>query len=396
MDQLDSSGGLICDVDSILSESVKDELLLAALPGATVEKYYGVRVVRYRNQVILRKQITHLGNPWPPFKKRIQIPQTWIAAERQARGDGLVPRFIGIYHYGLVTIFTDFDPDTYVKRKANNSAAHLATNDLFQALTAGQFSRVDRNGNRLTSVRADEFEAYVQTGYDSFDPRLEIMKRFNAEFLATGTLDALDATKQMHAAGWPHAFQGEWPGFYLEYRLAEYIRHHGVQHTVAFQQVKNRGVDYDLVFERATKATFFGDLKASDVTKHEAPGNDAEDIMRCVEQFGRFWYVIYEHRTVHARDRADVATIAWNEWRRSVGHKGRREFDPLSYSRRFKESVRFVRMMVLEVNQANFQIVLGEFAQGKQPNGASRALKVMINKRNIDNFLIYSESVDAS
>lgn len=50
-------------------------------------------------------------------------------------------------------------------------------------------------------------------------------------------------------------------------------------------------------------------------------------------------------------------------------------------------------MMVLEVNEANFGVVLGDFKQGKQPDGAARARKVMIKKKNIDNFLIYSESI---
>ena len=40
--------------------------------------------------------------------------------------------------------------------------------------------------------------------------------------------------------------------------------------------------------------------------------------------------------------------------------------------------------------------VLGDFAQGKQPDGADRALKVMIKKKNIDNFLIYSEASGAN
>jgi hypothetical protein len=138
---------------------------------------------------------------------------------------------------------------------------------------------------------------------------------------------------------------------------------------------------------------YFGDLKASNIKKHESPGNDAEDIVRCIREFGRFWYVIYEHETWHARDNDDLATIGWNEWKQSIGYKGGRPYNPLSYASRFKESVRFVQMMVLEVNEANFGIVLGEFAQGKQPDGADRALKVMIKKRNIDNFLIYSESI---
>lgn len=44
-----------------------------ALPGAVTDVMAGVRVIRYRDQVILKKQVTHLGKPWPGFKKRIQI-----------------------------------------------------------------------------------------------------------------------------------------------------------------------------------------------------------------------------------------------------------------------------------------------------------------------------------
>lgn len=122
--------------------------------------------------------------------------------------------------------------------------------------------------------------------------------------------------------------------------------------------------------------------------------NDAEDLKRCVSEFGRFWYVLYEHETHHARDHCDVATIEWNEWKRSVGYQARKEFNPFSYAGRFKQSVRYVSMKILELNEANFGLVLGDFNQGNQQGGAARALKVMINKRNIDNFLIYSASAD--
>ncbi|MEH3077608.1 MAG: hypothetical protein PGN11_13225 [Quadrisphaera sp.] len=47
-------------------------------------------------------------------------------------------------------------------------------------------------------------------------------------------------------------------------------------------------------------------------------------------------------------------------------------------------------MKVLEINAVNFDLVLGDFRQGVQQGGAERALKVMINKRNIDNFLVFS------
>jgi hypothetical protein len=129
VDQIGPDGALVSDVDTTLTETQKNALLLEALPGATAERYAGQRVVRYRNQVILKAQVTYLGIPWESFKKRIQIPRGWVEAHDQALAEGLIPRFVGIYHYDGVTIFVDFYPNTYVMRKANNSAAHVATND---------------------------------------------------------------------------------------------------------------------------------------------------------------------------------------------------------------------------------------------------------------------------
>ena len=104
VDQIGPGGELVEDVDTTLSNSDKNELLLDALPGATAETYAGERVIRFHDQVILKKQVTHLGNPWPGFKKRIQIPKSWLEVERRATADGLVTRFIGIYHFRQVTI----------------------------------------------------------------------------------------------------------------------------------------------------------------------------------------------------------------------------------------------------------------------------------------------------
>lgn len=391
MDQIGADGRLVADFDTTLSVEQRDALLLGALPGARVELYAGVKVITFGEQVILRKQITYLGIPWEGFKKRIQIPPVWKVVHAQALADGLTPRFVGVYHYRGATVFVDFDPETYVRRRANNSAAHVATNDLFQAETLGVFSRTDRNGNHLTSVRADRFADYLRGAAREQRDYLDLLDDFNAEFLTGRRLDALEAVREMHTARWPDAMQGEWAGFYLEYRLDEFLRREQAAHPIAFQKVKRRGaLDYDLVFTDHGKVTYYGDLKASNQAKHESPGNDAADILRAVQEYGRFWYVIYEHRTWHSREEGDSPVVAWNEWRRAAGHEQRKTYDPLSYARRFKSAVQFTRMMVLEVNPVNFHIVLGDFNQGQQPDGSSRALKVMINKKNIDNFLIHS------
>ncbi|MDO8147488.1 hypothetical protein Q6350_03500 [Isoptericola sp. b515] len=391
VDQIAPDGSLLKERDPRLSEAAKVELLLGALPGATRDTYHGERVIRFKDQIILKKQVTHLGKPWPEFKKRIQIPHRWLDVARHASHDSLRTRFVGIYHFGDVTIFVDFDPTGYLGRKANNSAAHVCTNDLHQAQTLGTFSRVDRNGNRLTSVRYDQFAQHLQ-GSGTEVPRLEAFRRFNDEFLLGQQIESLDAVKEMHAANWPDAFQSEWPGFYLEQQFDRFIRVNGLSDLVRYQKAKrSTQLDYDLVFPTRDVADYYGDLKASNLAAKESPGNDLEDLRRCIETFGRFWYVVYEHETKHARHNDNSATIAWNEWRRSVGYhaSSRKAYDELSYAKRFKESVRFVKMLILEVNAANFDVVLRTFAQGKQPDGSARALKVMINKKVIDNFLIF-------
>lgn len=394
VDQIGPRGELLQDVDTTLRPSRKLELVLGLLPGATVDTYAGVSAIRFGGEVVLTKQVTHLGFPWPEFKKRIQIPRSWIDAYWAVVADGLRPHFVGVYHYQEVTIFVDFHPRAYVQRKANNSAAHVATNDLFQAQTTGVFTRTDQNGNTLTSVRGDLFAAYLRGGEPEVNPHIGVFAGFNAEFLTGQRMSAMEAVDQMFSAAWPDAFQTEWAGFFLEYRVDEYLQRTGARSLVEYQKLKRRGgLDFDLVFKEPQGIAFHGDLKASNVSSREAPGNDASDLARSIEAYGRFWYVLYEHETWHSRDESDKPVVEWNEWRRSMGHVQRGDYDPLSYAAKFKSAVRFVGMKVLEVNAANFGVVLKDFNQGHQPSGEDRAVKVMIAKRNIDNFLIYSEAV---
>lgn len=400
VDQIAPDGALLHDVDTTMSPKFRHDLLLMALPGATLERFSGIKVVVYENQVILSKQVTYLGNPWESYKKRIQIPKDWLAVHAQVRYAGLTPRFVGVYHHRGTTIFVDFDPQTYVEHGLNNSSAHVSTNDLFQAQTLGQFSREDKNGNRVTSVRLDQFQTYMLSGYEEKNPHIDALDGFSNEFLDGTRIEALAAVQEMYAAKWPDKFQNEWQGFYLEYRLNGFIQRHGLDRLILVQKEKRKSeFDYDLRLLRNGVTDHFGDLKASDIGVHDSPGNDAAKFHECLAEYGRFWYVIYEHETWKGRDNGNLSTIAWNDWRRSVGHVGRNkdEYDPLSYAAKFKEAVRFLRVRVLEVNQANADIVLGGFQEGfgqYQGQGNPRKPKVMIKKKDIDNFLIYTRSIE--
>lgn len=393
VDQISAAGSLVKDLDTTLSRVERDQLLLDALPGATVDTYAGQRVIRFRDQVILTKQVTYLGIPHPVFKKRIQIPRPWLDVATRATLDGLTTRFLGIYHYAGVTLFVDFDPTTYILRAMNNSAAHVATNDLYQAYIDGTFTRIDANGNRRTTIRPDLLKPYFLDEVVTESPAVDVFRRFSAELFARGWINVLDAVNEMHTAAWPDRFQPEWPGFYLEYRFDSFLRSHDLTDIVQFQKEKRVGqYDFDLVFPDGHTIAYYGDLKSSDIVKSESPGNDAADVERCVRAYGRFWYVIYEHSTDHARDHADRATIQWNRLRRSLGQV-KADYDDLSYAKKLKENVLYNRMIILELNPANLEMVLGAFHQGRQRGGAERAVKVMIKKANIENFLIYSTSL---
>lgn len=397
VDQIGAGGRLVTGADVKLTFGQRVDVITRYLPEAYIQQVGAQRVLRIGDDALLVRQIHHLGHPWPGFKKRIQIPRQWVQVHDLLTESGIRARFIGLYHYGDTTILVDFDPATYVRRKANNSAAHVATNDLFQAQVQGSFSRVDRGGNRITSVRADAFADYLRTDDVARSPHLDILQQFNTVFLDGQMTPAMTAVRRMHQARWPDTFQAEWPGFYLEHRLAQFLTAGG--HTDQVQYLKNKvrgGYDYDLRFREAGEGgatAHFGDLKASDHAQTETPGNDAASVQACVEQYGKFWFVIYEHQTWKARDNDDVATIEWNRWRREAGYTSRSGFSEMSYARRFKEAVRFFSMKVLEVNTANFHTVLGEFSQGRQPSGDGRALKVMIHKDRIDNFLVHSHQV---
>ena len=74
-----------------------------------------------------------------------------------------------------------------------------------------------------------------------------------------------------------------------------------------------------------------------------------------------------------------------NEWPKN------KPFDELSYCKRMKNSIKFIKMYIIELNRINFRDVLSDFNQGKQPNGDPRKPKFKISKNNIDNFIVYEQ-----
>lgn len=340
---------------------------------------------------ILARSCTYLGNPHPIFKKRVQFPLWFNEYSNTINNQDkeIDVRYIGVYHFGDEqhgdnVIFVDFKKDTYLAKKGHNSSAHVYTNDLFQAMTYGVFTKEDRFGNTITTIRRDKFRDYIVGKISDTNSLFDLFRKFNNGFSFGQWIKALDAIKEMHDNAWIHWRQAEWAGWFLEYRFSKFTTDNDVTDKIRYvgsSQKREGELDFDIRFE---EEDFYGDLKASDITKKEAPGNDKESLIDCIYRYDKFWYVIYEHETVKDSESTDYeATKGRNRYIKSIDSSY--DKNDMSYHQRMKNSVKFVKMSIVELNRVNYREALTDFNQGHQSDGKARNPKFNIDKKVLDN-----------
>lgn len=346
---------------------------------------------------LLVRPCTYLGNPHPLYKKRVQLP-LWFNEYTNSinkKNPNIDVRFIGVYHYGDKhhgdnIVFIDFKKDTYLAKKGHNSSAHIYTNDLFQAMTYGMFTKEDYFGNSISTIRKDKFQDYLTNQVPETTTLFDLFHKFNCGFTFGQWLQALDAIKEMHGNNWHQWRQAEWAGWFLEYKFNKFTIENDITSKMRYvgSSLKREGdLDFDIRFD---EEDFYGDLKASDIKKKETPGNDQENLKECIYQFDKFWYVIYEHETIKDSGATNYeATKARNRYIKSVDPSY--DKDEMSYHERMKNSVKFMKMSIIELNRINFREALTDFNQGCQPDGKARKPKFNINKKVLenDNFVVF-------
>ncbi len=405
-EQLKSDLSLVVDYDEKLNRKTMLDILYETLGKENCKeiKVNSKKVLEYTTitgsrEVLLFKQISYLGGngQHPIFKKRIQIPSWFRDVYEYFKDDEKTNvRFIGVYSYAGNVIFAEFIKDTYLTKKLNNSSAHVYINDLYQAMKSGTFNKLDRNGNRIVTVRKISFKSYLDdTLQNNNNVLFDIFREFNDNYYPVNEwIKSSEAIPEMYNANFNSWKQTEWAGWYLEYKFDKYLKEQNHLHRVEYVGSSNKKVgefDFDLWFD---KDNFFGDLKASDITKKEAPGNDKTTFIDCINKYDKFWYVIYEHETVKDKDFGYEyeATKFRTHFIREVGEwDSNKPFDELSYGKKMKHSVKFKNMMIIELNRINYHSVLSDFNQGKQPSGDKRNVKVKISKKDIDNFVIFRQ-----
>ena len=116
-----------------------------------------------------------------------------------------------------------------------------------------------------------------------------------------------------------------------------------------------------------------------------------KNFLQCIDKYEKFWYIIYEHETIKDSEENNYEATRFRT--NFIKEKGawprNKEWDELSYCKRMKNSVKFTKMSIIELNKINYREVLSDFNQGRQPNGDARRVKFKITKNNIDNFIVF-------
>lgn len=388
-EQITSSLSICLDYDDKLKKMEEFESAFGeALGDIEIIKYGRERIhpIKYSHNnhdiYFLTAAITWLSEPHPLFKKRMQL-KPWFKDfyEEYSNKENSDVKIVGVYRYDNQHIFVEFNAEDYKDNKSNNSSAHVYTNDLYQALINDYFEKIDQNGNKIITIRSENFKKYVNGDLEENDI-FKLFDKFNYDFPFGEWIPAVSAISEMKSKNWYQWKGGEWPGWFLEHLVNQFIEKEHSEKTMRYIKNKKMGeIDFDLYFENDN---FYGDLKASDINKNDAPGNDQDATLDAIE-LGKLWYIIYEHETRKDMDYNSEMAIARMELKGTPYHEG----DKISYKSRMKHSVNFKKMAIFEVNEINRHL-LKVFNQGRNSNGKPRNPKFNIPKRDFDNFIIYS------
>lgn len=333
---------------------------------------------------IMCKNISYLGNPHPIYKKRIQIPDSFLELYKKNKSKNITTLLIGVYKYKDTLLFCDFNTDKYIKNKINNSSTHVYTIDLLNGYRNGIFKKKDNRNNIITVFNKNNINEFLRiklnqsqtSGIEIFDTLDDFFDSIFKEWIG------IDCYTEMIENGFNNKFQPEWPGFYLEYKLKSYLEEKGKTNIIKYCQNKKSGsVDLDLFFP---KIGMYGDLKTHSSNSNAIQGNDYDTIMNLIENQS-IYYIVCNHETEKDKDHNYVVTEFWNE----VQNKKNTH----SYGDKMKYSVKITEYYVLEINKYNKKY-LKVFHQGKNSNGKPREPKIMIPNKYIENFRVHIVEFD--
>ena len=302
------------------------------------------------------RNVYHLGGDWSSEKKRIEIGKDFLSFYKSNKEQNIETILLGVYHYypdgneGAL-LFVCFSAATYATRNVNNSAAHVHTLDLKNALQYGFYRRLDKSGNEVLVLDKENFARYINDlrketcELQEIKTDRQLLSYFDDLYKTLPkTLYGIQCYKEMFLADDQNKNQSAWEGWYIEYFVKKYLTEHPTDSIVWWSSKKAGDLDFDLKFTH--EKNFYGDVK-SDNSKKSVQGNKKSSIdMLVKEQKGRLWYVVFEFTPEKDSEHNNETTIWWNK------KLGKEKL--LSYSTRMKYSVTFQGLNVYEINKFAF------------------------------------------
>lgn len=373
IEQIDGTS-IINDFDEKLSNKELKKIICKEIEVYGNNNPY-IAKIEEQNIFLFIKQITYLGHPHLAFKKRIQISKGW---ENYLKSE--YSYLIGVYKYKETVIYAIFNKDNYINRNVNNSSAHVSTFDLLNAQKKGFFTKKDIRGNLIICTRRDYFKEIL----------LKIIKKENIYSQEILLFESFKSSLNINYKGvhcyeelitnnYRNKYQPEWFGFFLEYKFEKFLELNPELKSICnYQSNKLKTeIDLDLNFHEE----FLGDLKTHSNDSSAILGNDKTNIEKALEKYGKIWYIVFCHNTYHDKNYHYEVTLFWN--------KQQNKSNLMSYSTKMKNTVELTKMMILEINKYNYDY-LTIFNQGINSNKLPRKVKIKIDKKMINNFLIYS------
>ncbi len=299
------------------------------------------------------RNVYHLGGDWGAEKKRIQIGADFPELYRSNLNKRIETVLLGIYHYypdgkDGVTLFVCFSAATYAGRSTHNSAAHIHTIDLLNAVKNGVYRRIDRSGNELLVLDKAHFIEHINGirgvgGVDSVQKDRDLLSYLGKMFeTMPKRFVGIDCYKEMMAANdKTRMHQCAWEGWYYEFYFQKYLQKHPNPNVIWWGKKGAGELDFDLRFPYCD--WFYGDVK-SDALTGAVQGNLKDSIDFLVrEKCGRLWYITLGFTSEKDAEHGFVTLKWWDEHRA-------KDKDPTSYQAKMKYSINVERMDVYEIN----------------------------------------------
>ncbi|MEG1506386.1 MAG: hypothetical protein RR290_04420 [Clostridia bacterium] len=378
VEQLTIDNTIIEDYGEILSKNELKKILQFLFTNLVETGNYLYGEYKNKKYCLYYKNISYLGTPHQHFKKRIQIGVDFKELYKQNIKYDIKTLLIGIYKYKDNILLCDFDTTKYINNKVHNSSAHLYSIDLLNGKKNGLFKKTDIRKNIITVFDRNNVDNYLLNKLFNNNNGIEIFDTLDAFFISIAKeWFGIDCYLDMIEHNFNNKNQPEWPGFYLEYKLNQYLEENHKKDIILYLQNKKKGeVDLDLFFP---KLGYFGDLKAHSISSSGIQGNDYNSVMKLLETQS-IYYVVCNHTTVRDRDYNYKVTNFWNNQLKKD--------NLLSYGNKMKYSVKIKSYYILELNKYNRKYI-DIFNQGINSNGKFREPKIIIKTANLGNFIIH-------